>query len=369
MKTEHSNTKISIGINALQDLPDLIRAHGQHPLLVHGHRPVEDGLLEKVRVLLTEAGIPHTDLGQILPNPKFSSVKRGVRKAQEEGCDMILSLGGGSTLQCAKGIAYGLKFDKKDGKLWDMWEGKIQPKGAAPVAAVLTNPATGAELNDECTLVRDGKQKSLHSPYGECAFAVLDPTLSMLPYYPTMNQVFGIFSYIFIRYLASNDADGQKDLEMMQSLLECAKALEVNIEDPKARTSLFQVGLEAHQFKQTIQGDLNKLADTLSYQCSLPRGTATSAVFFAWANTQIPSCTAKMAQFAKTLFAIDDSDPILAAKKGMASLMQRVQNMKMAVCIPDTGLVLKKHELKALAADHDQFEVLKQANKPVEKLR
>ncbi|MCF0260246.1 MAG: hypothetical protein HUJ54_10345, partial [Erysipelotrichaceae bacterium] len=110
-------------------------------------------------------------------------------------------------------------------------------------------------------------------------------------------------------------------------------------------------------------------ADTLSYQCSLPRGTATSAVFFAWANTQIPSCTAKMAQFAKTLFAIDDSDPILAAKKGMASLMQRVQNMKMAVCIPDTGLVLKKHELKALAADHDQFEVLKQANKPVEKLR
>ncbi|MCF0258436.1 MAG: iron-containing alcohol dehydrogenase [Erysipelotrichaceae bacterium] len=367
MKTQQTTTKISIGIDALKDLPDLVRAHGTHPLLVHGHRPVEDGLLEKVRVLLTQAGIPHTDLGQILPNPKFNSVKRGIRKAQEEGCDLILSLGGGSTLQCAKGIAYGLKFDDKNGKLWDLWEGKAKPQGAAPVAAVLTNPATGAELNDACTLVRDGKQKTLHSPYGQCAFAVLDPTLSMLPYYPTVNQIFGIFSYIFIRYLDSSEQDGQKDLKMMQDLLKCADQLEANIEDAQARTTLFQVGLEAHQVSQKIYGNLNGLADTLSYQCSLPRGTATSAVFFAWANAQIPSCTAKMSLFAKTLFGIEASDQTQAAEQGIQSLMERVQKMNMAVCIPDTGLVLKKHDLKALAADHDQYEVLKKANKPVQK--
>ena len=189
----------------------------------------------------------------------------------------------------------------------------------------------------------------------------------MLPYYPTVNQIFGIFSYIFIRYLDSSEQDGQKDLKMMQDLLKCADQLEANIEDAQARTTLFQVGLEAHQVSQKIYGNLNGLADTLSYQCSLPRGTATSAVFFAWANAQIPSCTAKMSLFAKTLFGIEASDQTQAAEQVMQSLMELVQKMNMAVCIPDTGLVLKKHDLKALAADHDQYEVLKKANKPVQK--
>lgn len=67
---------------------------------------------------------------------------------------IILSLGGGSTLQCAKGIAGGLGVK---GDLKDLWNGKKKLKKAAVIGAVLTDPASGSELGQKCTLVRGGK--------------------------------------------------------------------------------------------------------------------------------------------------------------------------------------------------------------------
>ncbi|WP_304737370.1 iron-containing alcohol dehydrogenase [Dubosiella newyorkensis] len=110
MSTFTIPTHIEIGPDSLSKLPALIKAHGTKVLLVHGHRPLEDGLLQKVRVLLNEEHVPHANLGQILPNPKYSSVKRGIEVARKEKCDIILALGGGSTLQCAKGIALGVPY-------------------------------------------------------------------------------------------------------------------------------------------------------------------------------------------------------------------------------------------------------------------
>lgn len=177
MNNSTKNCQIVLGPKSIDQLPELLAKAGHKVLLVHGHRPVEDGLLATVRLILNQAGFPHANLGQILPNPKYESVKRGIETARKEDCDIILSLGGGSTLQCAKGIALGLYYK---GDVWDFWTGKKKPKKTAVVASVLTNPASGAELSSGCTIVRKGKQREIHLPSLVCDFAILDPTLSML---------------------------------------------------------------------------------------------------------------------------------------------------------------------------------------------
>lgn len=59
-------TDVRSGASTLNELPEILRKYGTKVLLVHGHRPVEDGLLQTVRLLLNEAGFPHANMGQIL---------------------------------------------------------------------------------------------------------------------------------------------------------------------------------------------------------------------------------------------------------------------------------------------------------------
>lgn len=365
MTTFYIPTEIQIGLDTLQQLPDMVRKYGTRPLLVHGHRPVEDGLLEKVRTVLNEAGIPHENMGQILPNPKYDSVKRGAKIAKEKGCDLILSLGGGSTLQCAKGIAYALKYKGK-GHLWDFWTGKDKPDGMMPVGSILTNPASGDELNNTCTLVKDGEQKTLTSPYGICSFAILDPSLSVLPAYPTMCQSFEVFAYLFMRYLDVEGFEADMDLLLMKKLLDATAQLEKNIQDLDARSELFYCGFLAHALHQKNPYNLNKLSNELAFRHSLSEGEALASLFFAWYQYIQKDNLPKLARLGSELFGISAEDPEKAASEALAKIQEQVENMGLATNILQTGLRLNDKDLEKLTDKKKNQQLLKAANQGAE---
>lgn len=355
-------TKVTIGPEALAELPQIVKAYGKKPLLIHGHRPVEDGLLEKVRLTLSNAGIPYGNMGEILPNPTYDSVKRGIEIAKEEKCDLIISLGGGSTLQCAKGIAYGLCYKGK-GHLWDLWDGKEDPKGMIPVGAILTNPASGDELNDACVLVRHDKQKTLKSDYGYCSFALLDPTLSVLPKYPTMCQSFEVFTYLFLRYLNADGIEAQIDLNLMQILFDKTKKLEGNLDDIDARNTLFWVGFMSHSLDQKSDYRLTNLANRLAFRHSLPKGLALSSLFFSWIPEILPEKDLAVARVGAAIFNIQDKDESAAAEKTIAAMKARVREMGLAANLNETGLRLTDAELAKLAdGNKEETALLSRAN-------
>lgn len=361
MTTFYIPTEVQIGLNSLEQLPELVRKYGSYPLLVHGHRPVEDGLLEKVRTVLNAAGIPHENMGQILPNPKYESVKRGAKLAKEKGCDLILALGGGSTLQCAKGIAYALKYKGK-GHLWDYWTGKDKPKEMMPVGSILTNPASGDELNDTCTLVKDGEQKTLTSPVGVCSFAILDPSLSVLPSYPTMCQCFEVFAYLFMRYLEADGMEAELDLMLMKRLMQAATDLEANMQNLDARNALFYCGFMAHSMHQKNPYSLNSLANKLSFEHSLSEGEALASLFFTWYQSILDANQPALAALAKALFGIDSGNPQKDAQQAMNKLQVWVQDMGLATNIPQTGLRLSDDDLEKLTSRKKAQTLLKDAN-------
>ncbi|UNT93914.1 hypothetical protein [Allobaculum sp. Allo2] len=85
------------------------------------------------------------------------------------------------------------------------------------IGAVLTDPASGSELGQKCTLVRGGKRHTMVSPFFKSTFAILDPCESQYPFYPTMNQIFILYARLFFASLVLKDEQKTQALELLKN--------------------------------------------------------------------------------------------------------------------------------------------------------
>ncbi len=147
-------TKVIFGKDAESKVGEEIRAQGAKKVLVHfgGKSAKESGVLDRVCKSLDAAGISYVTLGGVRANPMLSLAKEGIKLAKKEGVDFLLAVGGGSVIDSAKGIAYGMR---DDGELWDFFTRKRAPVAALPVGCVLTIAAAGSEMSDSCVLTND----------------------------------------------------------------------------------------------------------------------------------------------------------------------------------------------------------------------
>ena len=137
-------TRLVFGENVIEKLPEVMGAIGRHVLLTYGGGSIKKiGLYDRVKELLKDFEI--TELPGIQPNPKYDpSVLEGVRLCKENDIEVILSVGGGSVLDCSKAIAAGAKYD---GDPWDLISYKVKAQAAVPIVDILTLAATGSEYD------------------------------------------------------------------------------------------------------------------------------------------------------------------------------------------------------------------------------
>lgn len=137
-------TTVYFGRNQIAKLSKLTES-GKNVLLVYGGGSIKrSGLYDSVMQVLTEAGLAVTELSGVEPNPRIESVRRGVQLCRENGIDMVLAVGGGSTIDCAKLVAAGVRYE---GDAWDLVLDGRKIKAALPIYAVLTIAATGSEMD------------------------------------------------------------------------------------------------------------------------------------------------------------------------------------------------------------------------------
>jgi len=137
-------TRLIFGKDSIEQLPETMSSFGKKILLTYGSGSIKKiGLYDKVKELLKDYEI--YELPDIQPNPKYDpSVLDGVRICKEQNIDVILSVGGGSVLDCSKAIAAGAMYD---GDPWDLISYKVKAKAALPIVDVLTLAATGSEYD------------------------------------------------------------------------------------------------------------------------------------------------------------------------------------------------------------------------------
>ena len=102
----HNTTKVYFGKDQLTHLPEELAKWGKRVLLVYGGGSIKrNGLYDAIMTLLQDAGLEVFELGGVEPNPRHTTVNKGAAICRAEAIDVVLAVGGGSTIDCSKGIA------------------------------------------------------------------------------------------------------------------------------------------------------------------------------------------------------------------------------------------------------------------------
>ena len=233
------STDVLFGKGQEEQLPAKLLPFGKKILLTYGGGSIKkNGLYDKIRNLLHEFEI--FELGGIDPNPRVESVNEGAAICKEEGIDLILAVGGGSTIDCSKAIAAAAYYE---GDAWDLLTGKGQVTKALPIAVVLTIAATGSEM--DCAAVISNMQTNEKLLMGHPALlpkvAVLNPENTFtVPPYQTASGSADMMSHIIESYFDTVDAFVPDAIAegLMRSVIKYTPAALADPEDYEARAQL-----------------------------------------------------------------------------------------------------------------------------------
>ena len=203
----HVDTKVLFGQGQVAMVGRELTKLGKKVLLCYGGGSIKaSGLYEQVLALLAVEGVEVVELSGVEPNPRLSTVERGLKLAREHKADCILAVGGGSVVDASKLIAAAYYYD---GNPWDIVIGKGQVDMALPIGVILTIAATGSEMDPFSVITNEETKEKLGwgSPKVRPKFAIMDPSLTFtLPKQQTAAGVADIMSHTMENYFSVDDS-------------------------------------------------------------------------------------------------------------------------------------------------------------------
>lgn len=287
-----SPTNFVFGKDTEEKVGELCSKYGAKKILIvyGGGSVVRSGLLDRVKDSLTKAGLVYMELGGVKPNPEDDKVREGIRIVREEGIDFLLPVGGGSTIDTAKGIACGALYD---GDFWDFYIGKSIIHKAMPVGVVLTIPAAGSEGSGNSVITNTSTMQklSLRCPeHLRPVFSIMNPELTYsLPPYQTACGICDMMVHIFERYFTNSEAVGISDRlceGILESIMEEAPKVMADPENYDARANLMWAGNIAHNgtcgIGRVEDWSSHFIEHEISSMYGVTHGAGLSVIFPAW---------------------------------------------------------------------------------------
>ncbi len=199
-------TKIFFGRDKIEVLAEQVKNYGSRVLLVYGGGSIKrSGLYDKIVDIFNKNKISFFELGGVEPNPRITTVRKGVEICRDNKVDLVLAVGGGSTIDCAKVIAAGYYYD---GDAWDIVADPRKITGVLPIASVLTLAATGSEMDAGGVITNLDTNEKLGTGHKDMApkFSILDPTFTFsVPANQTAAGTADIMSHIFEVYFSNTN--------------------------------------------------------------------------------------------------------------------------------------------------------------------
>lgn len=353
-------TKVLFGKNTEDKVAGLIKEFGGTKVLIHygGGSVVRSGLMDKVTKLLDDAGIKYVKLGGAVPNPRLSLVYEGIELAGKEKVDFLLAVGGGSAIDSAKAIGYGLAGG---GDVWDFYAGKRKAEGAVPLGVILTIAATGSEMSDSSVITNeDGLiKKGYSSDYGRPKFAIMNPELTMtLPDYQTASGCTDIMMHTMERYF-HNGGDMELTDSMAEALLRTVKKNALILkDDPKnydARAEVMWAGSLSHNGLTgcgTDGGDWmsHKLEHEIGGLFDVAHGAGLAAIWGSWARYVYKDCLHRFKRFALNVMEVENkgSDEEIALA-GIEAMEDFYRSINMPTNLHELGIKPTDEDLITMA--------------------
>jgi alcohol dehydrogenase YqhD (iron-dependent ADH family) len=344
----YAPTRVVFGRESEKKIGQLVAANGGKKVLIHygGGSAVRSGLIDRVKASLDKAGVPHMELGGVKPNPRDTLVYKGIQMVREIGIDFILAVGGGSTIDSAKGIAMGVPYD---GDFWDFYEGKASAACALPIGVVQTIAAAGSEGSGDSVVTKeDGMLKrGASSEHIRPKFAVQNPALlCTLPAYQTACGITDIMAHVFERYFTNTQEVEVTDRLCEAVLLTMVKEGPRAIADPanyQVRANIMWAGTVAHNGivgcgrsqdwnSHAIEHELSAL-----YDCA--HGAGLAVIMPAWMEYVVDHDVMRFAQMATRVFGceMNFADPKATALEGIKAFRRFLHSIGMPINFAELG--------------------------------
>lgn len=283
-------TKLIFGKGELEQLKTEIPKYGKKVLVVYGGGSIKrNGLYDEVVKLLNDIGAQVFELSGVEPNPRLSTVHKGVKICKEEGVDFLLAVGGGSVIDCTKLIAAGSKYD---GDAWDIVTKKANVKEALPFGTVLTLAATGSEMNSGSVITNweTNEKYGWGSPAVFPKFSILDPVNTYtVPKNQTIYGIVDMMSHVFEHYFhLAEDTELQDRMceGLLLTVMETAPKLLEDLENYDHRATILYSGTMAlnGMLSMGFRGDwaTHNIEHAVSAVYDIPHGGGLAILFPNW---------------------------------------------------------------------------------------
>ena len=338
--TFHNPTKILFGQGRLNELGREAAKWGQRVLVVSGRGSVKrTGLYDIVMDQLHAAQLTVYELPGIEPNPRVSSVRQGVSLCQEHHMDLILAVGGGSTIDAAKAIAAGACYN---GDVWDFFSKQRVIEAALPLGVILTLAATGSEANKNAVITNWETHEKLGTGSNHLfpRFSILDPTLTFtVPRNHTAYGAIDTMAHVFEQYFHPTPDTPLQDRFSEGILRTVIENLPLALQEPEnyaaranlmwcstlALNSLIGVGLDDDWACHAIEHELSGFYD-------IPHGAGLAIVFPQWMRYVMAARPERFAQYAQRVWD-EPADGRSIEELGTAGI-ERTEQFFLSVDVP-----------------------------------
>ena len=259
--TFQNPTKLIFGKGQLKALKTEVPQYGKRVLVVYGGGSIKkNGVYDSVMNTLNEIGAEVFELSGVEPNPRLTTVHKGVDICKENNIDFILAVGGGSVIDCTKAISAGAKYD---GDAWDFVTKKAFPEAALPFGTVLTLAATGSEMNPGSVITNWETQEKYGwgHPLVHPKFSILDPENTYtVPKNHTVYGMVDMMSHVLEQYLhpeSNTELQENMQFSVLETVMNTAPKLLEDMQNYDHRATIMLSGTVAlnQSLQMGVRGD------------------------------------------------------------------------------------------------------------------
>ncbi|NRT87747.1 iron-containing alcohol dehydrogenase [Clostridium beijerinckii] len=366
-------TKVYFGKGQIKNLAAIIKEYGNKILIAYGGGSIKKiGLYDEMIKILNDNSISYVELSGIEPNPRIETVRKGIKICKENNVEVVLAVGGGSTIDCAKVIAAGVKYE---GDPWDLVTTPQKINEVLPIVTILTLSATGSEMDPHAVISDMTTNQKLGTGHENMKpkASILDPEYTYsVPKNQTAAGTADIMSHIFETYFNHTKGVDIQDSTAEGLLRACIKYGKIAIENPKdydARANLMWASSWAINglisYGTNSPWVVHPMEHELSAFYDITHGVGLAILTPHWMKYSLDDTTVfKFAQYGINVWGIDKNlDKCEIANKAIEKTSEFFKELGIPSTLREVGIEEDKLELMAKKAMNPYF---KYAFKPLD---
>lgn len=345
----HNPTRLHFGENALDSLADELKNYGPTVQLSYGGGSIKKfGIYDQVMSILAAAGKTVVDDGGVMPNPTMERVLEGAERAKSHNVDLILAVGGGSTIDYAKAVSASAWCEEDP---WEKYYMRREEPSCRiiPVGSVLTMAGTGSEMNGGSVISNHRANLKVGKVFGPAVypkFTIQNPRLTFtVPRRQMVAGIFDIMSHILEQYLSGEDDNTSDYISegLMHSLIHSSRIAVKNPEDYEARSNIVWTATWALNtliaMGKTTDWEVHMIGHAVGTLTDATHGMTLAAVSLPYYRLIMPYGLKRFARFAANVWGISPegkSDEQLA-NEGLAALEAWMREIGVTMKISELG--------------------------------